>query len=692
MVQKNISAATAPQRPHRSAYNQLLADLVAWIVLVFLLTAFRGLLVFLFRAQLAPGDSASAIWRCFSTGLGYDIQIATYVMIPSLVLTAVGFFISLGAWPERVRLVTLIFGLTACAFAFVGDVGYFVEYQNQFDHWIFGLIYDDQRAILETIWKSYPIVWLTLGILATLVVSVWGVNKLCQVTSARLHVAPRFATGIFRLLTVFLMIALIVFGARGSVGRRPIQLKDAATTGDEFLNKVVVNPFVALKEAIIEHRRLQSAAGLESFLPQGDITGALHALFPQKTNAITLDDYLLRTARGAAVKPKHIFLVVMESYDAWPTQPPFAAWGLTTQLARLGKSGLHATAFLSAGGGTMPSLTAIITGLPFTDVNANYRDTIRHGLPTDIAAPFKKLGYHTTFFYSGYLSWQRLGPFAKEQGFDDVFGGDQMSANLTGNEWGVDDDVLFNFILEHTSDAPTFDMIMTTSYHPPFSVNLAAKGFSDAAMLATQNGRQLSAAQRHIYGHLWYADKSVGAFADACEQRFEKPLIAITGDHFSRRYPPDFRPTLFESKAVPFVLSGREVLASVPRPFAFAGSHNDIAPTLVGLAAPRGFTYYSAGRDMLDPAQPQIGYGIGAVIGTNFILETSDAAHPEDLHGEPFPSALATNRLELNYNELHALSWWDVMRGNNLPTNTLPGARGKPNQTNLSAKSPAGRD
>jgi phosphoglycerol transferase MdoB-like AlkP superfamily enzyme len=662
--------STAPnsQREHH-AINQLIADLIVWTMLVFLLAAFRGFLLFIFRAQLAPDSHASAIFRCFRTGIHYDIQVATYVMLPSLLLSAVGFFIPTGAWPARVRLATLIVGFTACALAFVGDVGYFAEYQNQFDHWIFGLIYDDQRAIFETIWKSYPIVWLSLGIALAVATGVWSVNKLCRFASAHLPVIPRLESGMFRMLILILATTLVVFGSRGSLGRRPMQLKDAATTGDLFLNKLVLNPFIALKDAIDEHRQLQSAAGLESFLPHGDITGAARALFPQRTNALTLDDYLIHTARGAATKPQHIFLVVMESYDSWPMQPPFAAWGLTENLTRLGKAGIRATAFLSAAGGTMPSLTAIITGLPFTDVNANYRESIRQGLPTDIAVIFKKLGYCTRFFYSGYLSWQRLGPFAKEQGFDDVFGGDQMSAELTGNEWGVDDDVLFNFILAHTDDQPTFDMVMTTSYHPPFSVDLTAKGFSEDAMLKTESGQRLSAAQRRIYGHLWFADKSVGAFADVCEQRFERPLIAITGDHFSRRYPPDLRPTLFERKAVPFVLSGREVLAHVKRPAALAGSHNDIAPTLVGLAAPRGFVYHSAGRDLLDPALPQIGYGIGAVVGTNFILEISDATHPEDLSGRPFPAGLALNTLKLDYNELHALAWWDVMRGNTLPTN-----------------------
>ena len=655
------SAATTP-------WNCLLADAAVWSVLVCLLVGFRGLLLWAFRAQLAPESGIEAVARCFGTGLHFDIQIATYALIPSFMLTLTACFVSVGAWHARVHKATVILSMIACTVAFVGDLAYFQEYQDQFNHWIFGLIYDDRRAIVQTIWKSYPILWLALGMLGAGLAGVGSIGRLCHAVSARSRVSPAFSSGLFKVLLPVVMMGFIVLGARGSLGSRPMQLKDAAVTGDAFLNKLVLNPFSALSFAVKQQRQLQTSAGLEGFLPDGDIVGAARSWFPEKTSAEALDDYLIRVSPGCRTQPKHIFLIVMESYDAWPMQPQFAEWGLAQNLARLGRDGIQATAFVSAAGGTMPSLTAIITGLPFTDVHANYQASIRQGLPTSIAPIFKRLGYRARFFYGGYLSWQRLGDFCREQGFDDVFGGDRMSAKVTGNEWGVDDEVLFRYVLDHTGGEPTFDMIMTTSYHPPFTVDLKSKGFPAEALAHTEAGRHLSPDELRIYGHLWYADHTLGVFADACEQRLERPLLAVTGDHYSRRYPPDLRPTLFQSKAVPFVLSGREVLACVNRPAALAGSHLDIAPTLISLAAPPGFAYHSAGRDLLDPAQPQMGFGAGVVVTTNFILEAGGDAPAEDLWGHPVQPLPATNPLKLKYNQLHALGWWRIMHGGLLPT------------------------
>ena len=657
--------------PTVDPWKHLISDAVVWAVLVFLLMAFRAILAWTFRVQLSAESGMQTVVRCFGTGMHYDIQIVTYVLIPALLMTLAAFVTSLGTWHSRIRMATVIFSMTACGVAFVTDLAYFAEYQDQFNHWVFGLIYDDRRAIFQTIWKSYPIVWLVLGMIVAIAVGVWCVGRLCHAVSSRISVPPHFSSGFYKVLIPVLIVGFIVIGARGSLGRRPIQLKDAATTGDVFLNKLVLNPFAALKYAIVQHRRLQATAGLKSFLPDGDIVGAARSLLPpRKTNANTLDDYLIQVSTGCRAKPNHIFLIVMESYDSWPMQPRFAELGLTKSLERMGKEGVQATAFVSAADGTMPSLTALITGLPFTDVNANYQASIRHGLPSSIAPIFKRLGYRPRFFYGGYLSWQRLGAFCREQGFDEVFGGDQMSAQLTGNEWGVDDEVLFRYVLDHTGTEPTFTMIMTTSYHPPFSVDLKSKGFSPEALAKTHIGRQFSSDQLRIYGHLWYADHALGVFAEACERRLKKPLIAVTGDHFSRRYPDNLRPTLFERKAVPFVLSGREVLAHIIRPVAVAGSHLDIAATLINLAAPSGFFYHSVGRNLLDPALTQIGFGVGAAVGTNFIFEIGGSSNAEDLQGRPFPSVLPTDALTRNYNQLHAIGWWRVMRGGLFPTNS----------------------
>jgi phosphoglycerol transferase MdoB-like AlkP superfamily enzyme len=591
-------------------------------------------------------------------------------MLPMLLVDCISIIFPLYVCHRMLRMVTIWAGVTISICIFVTDLVYFTEYQDQFNHWIFGIIYDDRTAIFKTIWKSYPIIWLAIGIFAAIQLVGRCFTEIASNPRIQINLPKKFSTGFFRFFIILFILVFIAVGTRGSLGSRPIQLKDSSTTGNAFLNKLVMNPFVALKYAITQHRMLQSAAGLKNFLPDGDITVAMRAQFPLLTTPKSLDDYLAQVSLGHSTKPTHIILVVMESYDAWTMDSKFEELGLTKNLAQMGREGIQSNAFVSAADGTMPSLTAIITGLPYTDVNANYQSNTRRIMATSIAPIFKRLGYRPRFFYGGYLSWQRLGSFVSEQGFEDVYGGDQMSSDLTGNEWGVDDEDLFHFVLDHTGNTPTFDMIMTTSYHPPFSVDLKAKGFQEDVLKKTKIGSKLSPNQINIYGHLWYADHALGVFWEEYERRFEKPLIAVTGDHFSRRYPSDSHPTLFERKAVPLVFSGRDVLSGIKPPIGLVGSHIDIVPTLIHFASQEGFSYHSSGRDLLDTTQQQIGFGAGVVIGGNFIFEINNPTAMEDLQGNTIQS-FNTKSLTAKYNILHALSWWRIMKGNLLPAQKL---------------------
>src|SRR5947207_2551077 len=498
---------TDPRPASTQPWRQLLADMVLWLALVLLFLAFRVALFWIFRGELAHRPSGQAFLRCFETGLRSDTCAAMWALLPSLALTLFGFFYPLGLWHQRIRRLTIVIVLTLCAVVFVSDVAYFAEYDDQFNHWIFGLIYDDRRAILITIWKTYPIVLLMVICGLAVALAAWVLDKLCRAAAAA-EVPAFLGTKSARAIT-FIVIAIWMFvGARVWLGKNLAGLKNAATTGDVFLNKIVLNPFFALRYAIWQETTMQRAAGLKTFLPDGNVRAAATALYPNAKSFATLDDCVERVAPGnPAPPPSHIFIVVMESYDAWSMEPEYANLHLTDRVKALGQQGLHVHGFISSGIGTIQSLGVFITGLPFARVLVNYQPIVREGVPTASAKVFKRLGYRTRFFYGGFLSWQRVGQFCREQGFDEVYGGDQMRTGSAHNEWGVDDEELFRFVLQHTGPEPTFNLIMSTSYHPPYSVDLEKKGFDLNVIKSNPIGTDLSPHQLRVLGHLWYSDK-----------------------------------------------------------------------------------------------------------------------------------------------------------------------------------------
>src|SRR5437588_10697332 len=226
--------ATDPQPRSAAPFRELLADLVLWLTLVVLFLAFRVVLFLIFRSEMSEQPSSQAFFRCFETGLKSDTTAATWALLPSLALTLVGFFQPLGIWHRRLRRVTTIVVLALCAIIFVSDVGYFAEYDNQFDHWIFGLIYDDRRAILATIWKSHHVVLLIiLGSLGA-IVGAWLLNKLLHKAESA-DVPNSLGTRTARVITVIVIAIWVFVGAKVWLGRNFAGLKNAASTGDVFL-------------------------------------------------------------------------------------------------------------------------------------------------------------------------------------------------------------------------------------------------------------------------------------------------------------------------------------------------------------------------------------------------------------------------------------------------------------------------
>jgi membrane-anchored protein YejM (alkaline phosphatase superfamily) len=177
----------------------VITDAALWCAMVALLLMFRGLLVWLFRAEMSADSDFNQVARCFATGLRYDILIASYAIVPTLTLTLISFFRPLGIWHDRVRQTLAVVVAAVSMLTFVVDIGYFQEYHDQFNHWIFGLIFDDRDAITKTVWKGYPVVWLAVLVVALTVGLVWAGRRVWRLLSA--DRAAAFSSGAGRWLT-----------------------------------------------------------------------------------------------------------------------------------------------------------------------------------------------------------------------------------------------------------------------------------------------------------------------------------------------------------------------------------------------------------------------------------------------------------------------------------------------------------
>ncbi|MCW8957644.1 MAG: LTA synthase family protein [Gammaproteobacteria bacterium] len=660
-------------------------DFQLWLYISLLFQLFRLLLIAVYQDQIGTQGGAGSILTVMANGLRYDTSTAASWVLPT-------FLLSLGVTLLPIsRALTTLRRFSAGLFAILSiiifgvDLIFFSVYGDQLNHMIFGIAHDDTTAILITIWKEYhPILFLAIATPLALG-NRWLIRRWLDYTPTFWrHMGERLETLPLRLLTGLVLFLVMAAAARGgTLWGQPLRLKHAFVVGDIFLNRTVLNPFTALRHTLETRLELEQGSALKHFWPKNDLHDALDVATGeshQGADPDNIDQQLSVTTPGyPAAKPRHIFVLLMESHSGWTVMPQYRFAGLSPELSALADEGIYFPNFLPSSGGTIGSLNAMVTGLPDVGLNINYEPTAQTPYPSALAAAMKRLGYTTRFFYGGFISWQRLDSFAMNQGFDEVYGGGSMKAGTQTNEWGVMDEFLFNYVLETVEDgAPSFNFILTTSNHPPYDLDLTGLGYHLQETLpeplkATKNDTV------KVLGHLWYADKQAGRFVRTAGERFPQSLFAITGDHAARLRVDFPGEDLLQHLAVPFILYGPGVLPPELGLRRTAGSHLDIAPTLIELAAEPGFRYSAFGRNMLAKRSPSYGYGWRYIIGENFIAPSDELQPILPIPGaEPSRQPSPLKAQQTRFNALNALSWYRVKKGPQLSPQKSIGVRQPP--------------
>ncbi|MGA1875922.1 MAG: LTA synthase family protein, partial [bacterium] len=644
-------------------FSHLQKDSKLFFLCAISLGFFRLIMVTRFWGQFADSVGMYDLIMALFIGTRFDAQISGIVVLPPLLCSIMCGFVRLDRFCDGLRKIMAMIFFFLSSFLLPVNYLFFLEYKDNFNQWIFGAIYDDFGAVLKTTYSEYPL--LPLFIISFMIMAMilyFSLKFLQDPWMSHEFLKNKVTDTLVKVLMTCIILLLFVFAVRGSVGTRPVQRKDVAVTHDALLNKCILNPYSALTYTIKDTYKLFSAKGLQEYLPDGDVQKAAQLFFHRTESFPDLHGYMKKIAKGRSTTfPQHIFFIVMESLDSWPLMEKYKAFDLLPNFRCLGKEGILIRAFLPAGTGTMSSLAALITGIPDVGVFTNYQKSARKPFATSMATQFKKLGYEVNLFYGGYLSWQRIGDFCLAQGFDNTYGGGDMEA-WSNNEWGVEDNELFEFVLKTLrNDKLTFNLLLSTSYHPPYDLPIYDLGFEYRQIPESLRTAYDGDIPIHVFGHLWYSDKVLAQFIRRAEQKFPFSLFAVTGDHWSRRFLHS-QPTSYECSSVPLLLYGKEVLHDIMVPEKIAGSHIDVVPTLIELSAPEGFEYFSMGGNLLDFERLQIGLGKNKLITPDFIISSQG-----EVELLPFAKGSArvprVDTLKVLLHAYYGVGWWSIMRG-----------------------------
>ncbi len=672
---KKIESATARWR---QTLEQVGQDLIFFAVLVGIMQVTRLALFWAFQSRLEETTGVLQVFRAAFRGLQYDVSVATYFSLPCLAMTFLCLFGNARNAAIRVRSVWSTIVIPVLILAGIIDGIYVGEFHQQFNHFMFGAGEGYLGPVLQTSWSEYHLGPFLLLFAFLSIVTLYGFNRLCRREwHLRSRILSKTQIPAIRITCMVCFGGLLFLAARGSVDRRPIQMKDADTTADPVMNSLVPNAPFALKNAISIHLKMKSSRGLTHFL--GDSTLRDAASEFRGTLVASVDEATRKATSGPKIpRPSHIFFIVMESADGWAMRDEFAGMHVADEMRKIASDGISASYFGASGPGSIESIASLLTGHPDVGVSTNFRLNSRQPFATSLAPQMTAIGYEPRFYKGSFLTFQRYGEFAQEQGFTSVTGASLISEAMSApmNEWGVDDDVLFRSVEADVPEVPTFNFIVSTTYHPPYDLDVFEMGYPVTSP-PTDLGMPCSTCTPKFLetiGHAWFADRALGEFVTRTLKSHPKALFLITADHPSRRFVNE-RPSFELKTEIPLIMFGPEVLEGFD-PESFFGSHLDIAPTLIELIAPKGHRYNSFGRDMFATEESPFSIAASGLMGDGYMV-SHDGRQGFRWDGDGTDPTL-TQEMAAWARSVQSLAWWRIMRKSEFPQSDSPDAAPTP--------------
>ena len=656
-------------------YDAVQRDIKLFAFILLTLCVYRAYFMFYMAGYLSPSAGTDDVLLALLTGLRLSLKTAGAVTLPAFVLCSLPLLALPRLAPVLRRLRFCWGGLAAFAFAvlFQARFPFYRQFQTSFNMQVAAGLNDDAAVLAEMMLREYGLLWrLCIALLLT-AVSLYVLRSLLLVR--RTYALPALRSGVqravFSLGLLFLFAAAFVFVRFGGsfTYAGGVNWENAGVTSDAFLNECILDDGQALYRVRSMHKRLKS----------GDIVGvdkehvralAVEAAGHAELSADTLTPYLTRTAQGARIpKPRHIFIVLGETYAQWPMLENYAALHAADGIKGLIRepNAYYSRRFMPNGDFTSIAITGLVTGLSEVNQHVNYvARSLREAYPTAMAPQFKRLGYAVDFWYGGVPSWEGMDRFSIAQGFDHFYGYPDFHAEKV-NAWGTSDEQLFSALFQHlANEPPTVHLIMTVSNHPPYNIDVAAEGFdlararAETAQLPNVDDPDQLALE---LGHYWYMDKIVTQFVHETMKKYPDSLFVITGDH-AVRMNPSRTPTMYEYQSIPFVLYGQGVTPAVLA-LDVVGGHTNIVPTLIELIAPAGFSYVSIAPSLTEN-------NMGAAFNRDYFLTRSVMGRVNTKETELLPGAAeedpaaAYDLLQRRMAILRTLSWQLIEHGDSL--------------------------
>lgn len=549
------------------------------------------------------------IVHAFFIGWKYDTLVISYILTPFFfiytALSMIGsihlinfsnFFIKIFFWFISIIVPVVL----------IADIGFYSYFQDHINILFFGVFEDDTLALIETVWKNYPVVYGSIAALSYSFFSFFVIRSIFKKENNRLSF---FHKGPLKFISMFIVIFILLAGGiRGGYGKLVLAPKYSDFSENQFVNHIAINGFVALEKTIkLRNTRTNESYDVaESMGYKNNLHGAFSDYLgidvsPTKkeellslVERITAENHLLEET-----KP-NVIVFAMESFGSHWLKYNSDNFNFLGDLKKHFSDDFYFENIISSDNGTIGSLLTLGTNIPNRNGARFLSESKYMRVPLRTAAqrPYTEKGYHSTFVYGGKLAWRDIGRYFGFQKFDELVGENKIKKTLNlsgrvGTEWGVYDEHFFNSIYQmiekrNVTNKPQFILGLSTTNHPPFEVPKTFKKLKlkvpDSLLLRISREKKLFIERFEAFQ---YSNVKLAEFISKIKKskHGKNTIIAVTGDHNFWGFMNYSKEEAFSKYKVPFYVYIPEHLREgiIFDPLKF-GSHEDIMTSLYNIS------------------------------------------------------------------------------------------------------------
>jgi len=477
------------------------------------LLRFYGLTVLLFIAakivfmlanhsghEFTVADVGQVLWH----GLSLDLSTALYILALPFLLTIVSVWVRVPRWLFRGYYALIALAL---ALAFVADTSLYPFWGFKLDASCLQYLDTPTEAMASVsagylLLRAVAVAAVAAAIYAGYHWQGYRSYRGYRNYSNRRKFAPFAETAAY-----IALIPLIVVGIRGGLDESTTNVGQVYFSQNQFLNHSAVNPVFSFLSSM---EKTASYVPDYHFMDDAECNRLLADLYPTESTAI---DTLLTTERP------NIVVVLMESAGAIFTSLE-GRGDVMPRLQQLMAEGVSFDSCYANSWRTDRGTVCTYSGYPSFPVSSVMKMPAKSRLLPGLAKTLAAEGYETSYLYGGDVNFTNMRSYLIGSGFERITWKKDFSADEQHTaEWGVRDDITFNFlarqIAQYDAQGQKFFIgYSTLSSHQPWDVPL--KKIDDEVLNA-----------------FYYLDRCIGTFIDSLRTTpaWENLLIVLLPDH-----------------------------------------------------------------------------------------------------------------------------------------------------------------